>query len=87
MTTLTTICGLLPLVVLPGAGSELYRGVGAIVLAGLVGAALVTLVFLPALLAATLALGDRLAARRSVPPGPVSAAARIGIADQRTPRD
>ncbi len=57
MTTLTTIVGLLPLVLLPGEGSELYRGVGVIVLAGLVGAALVTLVFLPALLATTLALG------------------------------
>jgi multidrug efflux pump subunit AcrB len=68
MTTLTTIVGLLPLVLLPGEGSELYRGVGVIVLAGLVGAALVTLVFLPALLATTLALGDRLAARRGLQP-------------------
>jgi multidrug efflux pump subunit AcrB len=69
MTTLTTIGGLLPLVVLPGEGSELYRGVGAIVMAGLVGAALVTLVFLPALLAAFMALGDPPAAwRRSVRP-------------------
>ena len=75
MTTLTTICGLLPLVVLPGAGSELYRGVGAIVLAGLVGAALVTLVFLPALLAAAMALGDRLSARGGGP-GAVNAGTR-----------
>ncbi|MBA3591874.1 efflux RND transporter permease subunit [Methylibium sp.] len=64
MTTLTTICGLLPLVLLPGEGSELYRGVGAIVLAGLVGAALVTLVFLPPLLAFAIDVGDRLAGRR-----------------------
>ncbi len=64
MTTLTTLFGLLPLVLLPGEGSELYRGVGAIVLAGLVGAALVTLVFLPALLAAAMALGERLQAPR-----------------------
>jgi len=49
MTTLTTICGLSPLVFLPGEGTELYRGVGAIVLFGLAGAATVTLTFLPAL--------------------------------------
>lgn len=67
MTTLTTICGLLPLVLLPGEGSELYRGVGVIVLAGLVGAALVTLVFLPSLLAVSLALGERWSTRRASP--------------------
>jgi multidrug efflux pump subunit AcrB len=49
MTTLTTICGLSPLVFIPGEGTELYRGVGAIVLFGLAGAATVTLTFLPAL--------------------------------------
>ncbi|MCU7843855.1 MAG: efflux RND transporter permease subunit [Candidatus Thiodiazotropha sp. (ex Monitilora ramsayi)] len=50
MTTLTTVCGLAPLVLIPGEGTELYRGVGVIVLCGLVGTALVTLTFLPALL-------------------------------------
>src|SRR6185295_2597149 len=30
MTTLTTLLGLVPLVVMPGAGSELYRGLGAV---------------------------------------------------------
>ncbi len=50
MTTLTTICGLSPLVFLPGAGTELYRGVGVIVLSGLLFSTLVTLSFLPCLL-------------------------------------
>jgi multidrug efflux pump subunit AcrB len=49
MSTLTTVCGLAPLVVLPGEGTELYRGVGVIVLFGLLGTAFVTLTFLPAL--------------------------------------
>ena len=49
MTTLTTLCGLSPLVFLPGEGTELYRGVGAIVLFGLLGAAIVTVTFLPSL--------------------------------------
>ena len=50
MTTFTTLCGIAPLVLIPGEGTELYRGVGAIVLFGLLGAAIVTLTFLPALL-------------------------------------
>ncbi len=49
MSTLTTVCGLAPLVFLPGAGTELYRGVGAIVLFGVLGTAVVSLTFLPAL--------------------------------------
>ena len=49
MSSLTTICGLAPLVLVPGAGTELYRGVGAIVMFGILGATLVTLTFLPAL--------------------------------------
>ncbi|MCP5213391.1 MAG: efflux RND transporter permease subunit [Pseudomonadales bacterium] len=49
MSTITTICGLAPLVLIPGAGTELYRGVGAIVMFGIIGAAIVTLTLLPAL--------------------------------------
>ncbi|NRB76477.1 MAG: efflux RND transporter permease subunit [Verrucomicrobiales bacterium] len=54
MTTATTLMGLSPLVFLPGAGTELYRGLGAIVLFGLAFSALVTLTFLPCLLATLL---------------------------------
>ena len=54
MSTITTVCGLSPLVLVPGAGSELYRGLGAIVLFGLVFTMLVTLTFLPALLVSVL---------------------------------
>jgi multidrug efflux pump subunit AcrB len=49
MSTLTTVCGLAPLVFLPGEGTELYRGVGVIVMFGLLGTAVVALTFLPAL--------------------------------------
>lgn len=49
ISTITTIVGLAPLVFLPGAGSELYRGVGVIVMAGIIGATVVTLTMLPAL--------------------------------------
>ena len=50
MSTATTIFGLLPLVLIPGAGTELYRGVGIVVLCGLVASMLLTLSFLPCLL-------------------------------------
>ena len=49
MSTLTTAVGLAPLVFLPGEGAELYRGVGAIVMFGLLGTAVISLTFLPAL--------------------------------------
>ena len=58
MTTLTTVFGLLPLVVIPGEGTELYRGVGAIVLFGILGAMAVTLTFLPALTSLVLQLAE-----------------------------
>jgi HAE1 family hydrophobic/amphiphilic exporter-1 len=47
MTTTTTLFGLIPLVLFPGAGSELYRGLGAVVLGGLLVSTLVTLVVVP----------------------------------------
>ncbi|MFM8703842.1 MAG: efflux RND transporter permease subunit, partial [Planctomycetia bacterium] len=50
MTTLTTVLGLLPLVLFPGAGSELYRGLGAVLLGGMFVSTLVTLVLVPLLL-------------------------------------
>ncbi|MDH5824670.1 efflux RND transporter permease subunit [Luteimonas sp. RD2P54] len=62
MSTCTTIFGLAPLVLIPGAGTELYRGLGAIVLFGIATSAVVTLTFLPCLLIAVLALRDRAAA-------------------------
>lgn len=54
MSTATTIFGLAPLVLLPGEGTELYRGVGVIVLCGIVVSTLLSLTFLPALLTALL---------------------------------
>lgn len=54
MSTATTIFGLAPLVLLPGEGTELYRGVGIIVLSGIFVSTLLSLTFLPALLMAFL---------------------------------
>ena len=49
MTTGTTVLGLSPLVLFPGAGSELYRGLGAVVLGGLAISTVFTLILVPTL--------------------------------------
>jgi HAE1 family hydrophobic/amphiphilic exporter-1 len=59
MTTGTTVLGLMPLVLFPGAGSELYRGLGSVVLGGLVVSTIFTLVFVPTLFSLAMRLlGD-----------------------------
>ncbi len=50
MSSVTTILGLSPLVFLPGEGTELYRGIGIIVLFGIMFSTLITLFFMPILL-------------------------------------
>ena len=55
MSTLTSLFGMLPLVLVPGAGTELYRGLAAVITGGLAVSTLFTLVLLPALLR----LGER----------------------------
>jgi len=47
MTTLTSVFGMLPLVLMPGSGSELYRGLGSVVVGGLVVSTLFTLLVVP----------------------------------------
>jgi HAE1 family hydrophobic/amphiphilic exporter-1 len=54
MTTGTTVFGMLPLVLFPGAGSELYRGIGAVVIGGLTVGTLFTLFLVPAMFSLSL---------------------------------
>lgn len=63
MTTLTTVLGLLPLVLFPGAGSELYRGLGSVVLGGLLVSTVFTLFLVPTLFSLTLDVKERLVGR------------------------
>lgn len=56
MSTLTSVLGMLPLVVFPGAGSELYRGLGSVVIGGLSLSAVLTLAIIPPLLSLCLSL-------------------------------
>ncbi|WP_428634386.1 efflux RND transporter permease subunit [Sedimenticola sp.] len=51
MSTTTSLFGLLPLVIAQGSGTELYRGLGAVILGGLALSTLLTLFVVPALLA------------------------------------
>jgi len=50
MSTLTSVFGMLPLVFFPGAGSELYSGLGSVVIGGLSLSAILTLLIIPPLL-------------------------------------
>ena len=50
MSTLTSICGMLPLLLVPGAGAELYRGIAAVIVGGMSISTVFTLIFLPSLL-------------------------------------
>jgi len=55
MSTLTSIFGMLPLVLMPGAGSVIYRGLGTVIVGGMSVSTLFTLLLLPSLLR----LGER----------------------------
>lgn len=48
--TLTAILGMLPLVVIPGAGAEIYRGLGAVIVGGCLVSHVFTLILIPAML-------------------------------------
>jgi multidrug efflux pump subunit AcrB len=50
MSTLTSIFGMLPLLLVPGAGTELYRGLAGVIVGGLVVSTVFTLLLLPSLL-------------------------------------
>ncbi|MCG3138466.1 MAG: Multidrug resistance protein MdtC [Phycisphaerae bacterium] len=49
MTAMTTVFGMAPLVFMPGAGSELYQGLGGVMLFGLLVATIFTMILIPAL--------------------------------------
>ncbi|HSS65890.1 MAG TPA: efflux RND transporter permease subunit, partial [Gammaproteobacteria bacterium] len=63
MTTLTSIFGMLPLLVVPGAGTELYRGLAAVIIGGMCVSTAFTLILLPSLL--RIGEGARLGTRDS----------------------
>lgn len=50
MSTMTSLFGMLPLLLIPGPGTELYRGLAAVIVGGLSVSTLFTLILLPSLL-------------------------------------
>lgn len=62
MTVLTSVGGMLPLVLFPGAGSEMYRGLGSVVVGGLLVSTVFTLVLVPMLFSLALQAVDGLKA-------------------------
>ncbi len=76
MTTATTVLGLAPLVLFPGAGSELYRGLGSVVLGGLLCSTVFTLVLVPTLFSLVMQVKNVFAGRRlrDAPSAPVPSA-------------
>ena len=50
MSTLTSLFGMLPLLLIPGPGSEVYQGLAAVIVGGMSVSTIFTLIFLPSLL-------------------------------------
>jgi len=50
MSTMTSLFGMLPLLLIPGPGSEVYQGLAAVIVGGMAVSAVFTLIFLPSLL-------------------------------------
>ena len=81
MSTTTTVIGMLPLVLRFGAGSELYRGLGSVMVGGLIVSTIFTIVLVPTLLSLMLdaqAAILRLAGRPQLQPAPARGAVSTG---------
>ena len=73
MSTLTSVFGMLPLVAFPGAGSELYRGLGSVVLGGLSLSAVLTMAIVPPMMSITVGVIERRKQRKAMGAEPVAA--------------
>ncbi len=74
MSTFTSVGGMLPLVLMPGSGSELYRGLGSVVVGGLLVSTIFTIFLVPALLSLVFDLQAALTRRRAARPASATAA-------------
>ncbi|MDA0336255.1 MAG: efflux RND transporter permease subunit, partial [bacterium] len=63
MSTITSAFGMLPLVLFPGAGSELYRGLGSVVIGGLLVSTVFTLFLVPTFLSLAMEMQSRISVR------------------------
>jgi HAE1 family hydrophobic/amphiphilic exporter-1 len=65
MSSITTVSAMLPLILAPGAGSEFYRGLGSVVVGGLLISTVFTIFLIPALLSLTFDAANALKKRFS----------------------
>jgi multidrug efflux pump subunit AcrB len=75
--TLTAVMGMLPLVLVPGPGAEIYRGLGAVIVGGILVSHVFTLVLMPAMLR----LGEKNLAERQAPITPANPNPRLEAAE------
>jgi multidrug efflux pump subunit AcrB len=75
MTTLTSIFGMLPLVLLPGEGSVIYRGLAAVIVGGMCVSTIFSLLLLPCLLRMGEGSGGLVAGTKGRQPDPLQSAA------------
>lgn len=84
MTSMTTVFGLLPLAVMPGAGSELYRGLAAVFACGMAVSTIGTLVLIPATMLSVMQFDHWLSGGRPRVPATVDSDATGAPAGSRT---
>ncbi|MEE9553318.1 MAG: efflux RND transporter permease subunit [candidate division Zixibacteria bacterium] len=60
MSTATSALAMMPLIIMPGAGSELYRGLGSVVVGGLAVSTIITLILTPLIFTYAIEFVDRL---------------------------
>jgi multidrug efflux pump subunit AcrB len=71
MSTMTSLFGMMSLLLIPGPGSEVYRGLAAVIVGGMSVSAVFTLVYLPSLLRLGEAAPDSQLAAIATEPAPV----------------
>jgi HAE1 family hydrophobic/amphiphilic exporter-1 len=64
MSTSTSVMAMMPLILFPGPGSEMYRGIGSVVVGGLVLSTVFTLFLIPSFTSLMWGVGDRLFAKQ-----------------------
>ncbi|MFO7550684.1 MAG: efflux RND transporter permease subunit [Haliea sp.] len=69
MSTLTSIFGMLPLMLMPGVGSEIYRGLAAVIVGGMIASGGLSLLLMPSLLGMGKQAAQRLPAADSLAVG------------------
>ena len=70
LSTLTSIFGMLPLMIVPGVGSQIYRGLATVIIGGMTVSALFTLILMPSILRlAPLEMPRALRRRQDIAPG------------------